>query len=255
MKNVCIIQARMSSTRLPNKVLLLLEGKTVLEHEVLRVKKARLVDDVIVATTTDTKDKIILNLCKKNRFKVFRGSRDNVLDRYYQAAKLAKADNIIRITSDCPVIDPNIIDKVIKKHLAKRADYTGIDEKSVPDGEDVEVFTFDALKTSWENAFLVSELEHVTLYIKNNPNKFKIVVWKSSQNLGNKRWTLDEEDDYEFLKIIYKNLYPKNNFFGIKEIAGFVKQNPEIEKINHHIGRNEGLKKSLREDKIISNLR
>ena len=251
MKNICIIQARTSSTRLPNKVLLPLEHKTVLEHVVLRAKRAKLINEIIIATTKDKEDTKIVSLCEKNRYRIFRGSRDNVLDRYYQAIKLENCDNVIRITSDCPVIDPKIIDAVIKLHIIKKADYTGIDESTVPDGEDVEVFTLNALKESWKNAKLASELEHVTLYIKNNPDKFKIIVWKNNQNLGNKRWTLDEKNDYEFLKIIYKNLYPKNKYFGIKEIVEFVKQNPEIEKINHHINRNEGLKKSLKEDRIV----
>lgn len=251
MEILVIIQARTLSTRLPNKVLFPLEDKTVLEHMVLRVKKAKLVDEVVVATTTEKEDDGIVKLCKKNGFKVFRGSSDDVLDRYYQAARSYKPKHVVRITSDCPMIDPQIIDNVIHTHLDKKADYTGIDEKSVPDGEDVEVFTLKTLETAWKNARLASEREHVTMYVKNNSKKFKITVWKNDRNLSKKRWTLDEPEDYEFLKIVFKNLYPKNHFFGMQEILAFLQNNPEVEKINSHIARNEGLARSLRKDRVV----
>lgn len=251
MEILAIIQARTGSTRFPGKVLLPLEDKTVLEHVVLRVKKSKKINKVLVATTTKRKDKKIADLCKKKGFNLFRGSSDDVLDRYFQASKLYKAKYIVRVTADCPMIDPQIIDKVIQEYFETRSDYIGIEENSVPDGEDVEVFAFEALKFAWENARLASEREHVTPFIKKHPEKFKITLWKSDQILGDKRWTLDEPEDYKFLKIIFKKLYPKNPFFGVEEIIDFLKKNPEIEKINSHIGRNEGLQKSLREDRIV----
>ncbi len=253
MEILAIIQARMSSTRLPGKVLLPLEDKTVLEQVVLRVKKAKMVGEVIVATTTEKEDNEIVKLSKKNNFKVFRGSLDDVLDRYYQAASLYKPRHIVRITSDCPLIDPVIIDQTIKTHLQEKADYTASQfyGEKLPDGEDVEVFSFEALEKSWQEAKKASEREHVGLFINNNPKKFKRTGIRIKQDLSDKRWTLDEPEDYEFIKIIFKNLYPENHFFGMREILKFLEKNPEIERINAHIGRNEGLQKSLREDRIV----
>jgi len=253
MNTVAIIQARISSTRLPGKVLKKIEGKTVLEHVIDRVKAAKKLDDVIVATTVEKEDLEIVKLCANLGISVFCGPEDDVLDRYYQTARLFKVDHIIRITSDCPLIDFKVIEDVVDLYFKKNADYaTNTIPETFPDGEDVEIFSFKTLKIAWENAKLSSQREHVTPYIKNNPNIFKIINLKSNINLNNKRWTIDEPEDFEFIKIIYKNLYPKDSLFGMETILNYLRKNPEVEKINKNIIRNEGYLKSLKEDRILN---
>ena len=251
MKIIAIIQARLGSTRLPGKVLLDIEGKTVLEHVIDRVRSSKCIDDIVVATTIQKEDLKIVNLCSNNGTSIYCGSENDVLDRFYQAARLFHADNIVRITSDCPLIDPFLIDKVIKLHLKEKADYTSNTLKETyPDGQDVEIFTFEALKESWKKANLTSEREHVTPYMRKN-QAFKRINLGSKVDLSKKRWTLDNPEDYVFIKTVYKNLYNKNHFFDMDEILKFLNNNPEIESINQSIGRNEGYLKSLKEDRTV----
>ena len=203
MNIIAIIQARISSTRLPGKVLKKIEGKTVLEHVINRVRAAKNLDDVIIATTVKKKDLKIVQLCAKLGVSVFCGSENDVLDRYYQTARLFKADHIVRITSDCPLIDPMVINEVIKLYFREKADYaSNTMPETFPDGLDAEVFSFKTLKIAWGNAELPSEREHVTPYIRKNSNIFKIVNLKCDINLKNKRWTIDEPEDFSFIKII-----------------------------------------------------
>ncbi|MDD5292054.1 MAG: hypothetical protein PHY46_02580, partial [Candidatus Omnitrophica bacterium] len=154
---------------------------------------------------------------------------------------------------DCPLIDPGIIDKVVNEYFRTKADYcSNVLNVSFPDGQDVEVFSFKALEDSWQNAKLLSEREHVVPYIKKHPQKFKLVNFKNEIDLSAKRWTLDEKKDFEFIEIILKALYPVNPKFKMEDVLEFLKNNPEVEKINQGINRNEGYQKSLREDKVIS---
>ncbi len=253
MSIIAIVQARISSTRLPGKVLKKIEGKTVLEHVINRAKAAKNISDVVVATTVKKEDLEIVKLCANLGISIFCGSEDDVLDRYYQTARLFKAEHIVRITSDCPLIDPQVLGKVIELYFLKKADYaSNTMPETFPDGLDTEVFSFKTLKRAWENAKLSSEREHVTPYIRKNPNIFRLANFKSNINLNNKRWTIDEPEDFGFIKIIYKNLYPKDSLFGMETILNYLRENPEIEKINKNIIRNEGYLKSLKEDKIIN---
>ena len=252
MKIIAIIQARLGSTRLPGKVLLDLEGRTVLEHVIRRVRSSKFVNDIIVATTINKEDLEIVKLCASLGISVYCGSVDDVLDRYFQTARLFKAYHIARITSDCPLIDPKIIDDVVALHLSEKSDYTSnILKETFPDGQDTEIFTFNALKEAWKNANLASEREHVTPYIRKNP-LFKHVNLEYNEDLSQKRWTLDNPEDFEFIKIIYENLYKKNPFFGMEEILKFINEYPAIEKINNSLKRNQGYLKSLKEEKILS---
>ena len=246
----------MGSSRLPGKVLMDLEGKTVLERVIERVKISNFVDNVVVATTVSEQDDKIEILCKKIGVKIFRGSQDDVLDRYYQTAKFFgadDADNIVRITSDCPLMDYRIIDLVIKVHLENKVQYTSNTfDETYPDGEDVEIFTFSALEKAWKEANLTSEREHVTPYIRKHPELFKLFNVKNDENLRDYRWTLDTKRDYEFIKAVYSDLYKIDPFFGMKQILNLLKNKPEIMDINKDILRNEGYLKSLREDKEIN---
>lgn len=251
---LCIIQARTGSSRLSGKVLKSIEGKTVLEHVVSRAKKSSMISDVVVATTIEKSDLQIVRLCAEQGIRVFCGSEDDVLDRFYQCAKLLKPDNVIRITSDCPMIDPAIIDMVIQEHIDQKADYTSNSlTESYPDGEDVEVFKFSALTTAWHESALKSEREHVTPYIKKHNEIFKLFSVVSETDFSSKRWTLDKQKDFDFISIIFKALYNNNNYFGMNDILAFLLNNPEVEKINNSIERNEGYNKSLKEDQIVQN--
>ncbi|MEI6478404.1 MAG: aminotransferase class III-fold pyridoxal phosphate-dependent enzyme [bacterium] len=244
---VAIIQARSNSTRLPKKILLPLGGKTVIEQVVERVGRAKLVDKVVIATTTNPLDQPLVDLCNVKGIEVFRGSEDDVLDRYYQVAKQLKAKTVIRITGDCPLVDPEIIDRAIQKHLKEKNDYTATAWiETFPDGLDVDIFTFDALENSWKNAVLPYEREHATQYIAQRAEQFKVGNLENTEVMSDKRWVLDEPDDYEFLKAVYDGIGARE--FGMQEILAFLKKHPEVEKLNYHVSRNEGLTKSIEKD-------
>ncbi|MFC1585762.1 cytidylyltransferase domain-containing protein [Fibrobacterota bacterium] len=245
-----IIQARMGATRLPGKIVLRILQKTVLEYVVERVNKAEKIQNVVIATTVKNDDLKIVHLASGLGVGVYCGSEEDVLDRYYQAARLFKAKHIARITADCPLIDHQVIDAVVKRYFESGADYcSNTLQPSFPDGLDVEVFNFEALHKAWENAQLLSEREHVTPYLTKNSNKFNLVNYKNREDLSDKRWTLDEERDYRFIKEILGGLYDKNPDFNMTDILDFLRKNKAVEDINKNIGRNEGYQKSLTNDK------
>lgn len=247
---LAIIQARMSSTRLPGKVLKLLAGKPVLEHVVRRVQQSSYVNKVVVATSVDESDNLIENWSKENNIDCYRGSLNDVLDRFYQVAKLYKAKDILRITADCPAIDYTILDEVIKRHQQGDYDYYSL-KGDFPDGLDCTVISYKALSKAWMNAKLDSEREHVGPYIEKHPELFKSGGYEKFKNLSHLRWTLDEPNDYEFLKIVFDELYKINNYFGYELILSLIKQKPYLNNINNKIIRNEGYLNSIKNDKII----
>lgn len=252
MKVLTVIQARLGSTRLPGKVLMKIEGKTVLQHTIERVRASKKAGRIVVATTIKEEDLKIVKLCAGLGVSVYCGSEDDVLDRYYQAAKIIKADPVVRITSDCPLIDPEVIDRVIGFYFRTKQDYaTNTFPPTYPDGQDVEVFSFSALKRAWKESRLASEREHVSLYIRNHPELFKITNLKYRQDLSRKRWTLDRYEDYKFIKTVYRPLYRKNRIFGMNEVLNFLKKHPELEQLNQHISRSEGHIRALASDRVV----
>lgn len=252
MKILAIIQARVSSTRLPNKVLLPIVGKTMLEHQIDRLKWSKTIQKIVVATSSNNSDDAIEKLCKEINVSCFRGSLDDVLDRYYSAAIKYSPDHIVRITGDCPVIDYDVVDKVIQLHLVSEADYTSNTiTPTYPDGLDIEVMNFRVLKEAWENAELASEREHVTPYIKKIA-KYKKINVEHDEDLSDVRLTVDEQADYELIKFIYESLYSKNEKFNLNDIMSLLSKNLDKVKLNQDITRNEGYMKSLRDDHIIS---
>lgn len=246
MNIVCIIQARTTSTRLPNKVLLSLPYEseiTVLEQVISRVKKSKLITDIIVATTVNRTDDAIEELCSKLKINVYRGSEDNVLERYYLSAKEYKSDLVVRITSDCPCIDWEIIDSLIEKHLEEKNDYTSNTLiRTFPHGVDSEVFTFKVLEEAYLNAKEKFEIEHVTPYIhKTNRDKFKIGILEANELLKSPkiRITLDTKEDYDLLCAVYDYLYDKNNFFTTIDIVNLFKEKSWLYRINGDIIQKE----------------
>lgn len=251
MKADAIIQARLGATRLPGKVLLKIMGKTILEYVVERVRKAGTIGKIIVATTIEKEDSQIADLVNGMGVNLYRGSKDDVLDRFYNAAKSHKVRHMVRITADCPLIDPEIIDRVVDSYHQSGADYcSNTLVETFPDGEDVEVFNYRALSEAWAAARLVSEREHVTPYIRKNPNRFKLLNVQNDTNLYGKRWTLDTKEDFEFIKAVLESVYPVNPDFHMKDVLDFLGRNPSVEEHNKAIIRNEGYLKSLKEDTV-----
>jgi len=235
-----IIQARMTSTRFAGKVLADIEGKSMLWHVIRRLKFAKKIDDIILAIPTRKESDILEKFSKENNIKYFRGSESDVLSRYYETAKKFGADIIIRITSDCPLIDPKIVDLVIKRHLNSSADYTAnILERSFPRGLDVEVFNFKTLERVYKEAKKKYQREHVTIYIHENSEKFCLVNVKNSRDFSNMRWTVDEKEDLEFVRGIYKKLYKKKEIFLMEDVINLLKRQPELIKINEKVEQKE----------------
>lgn len=246
---LAILQARMSSTRLPGKVLKPLLGEPMLLRQIERVKRSREIHQILVATTVDVSDDPIVKLCKEQRIECFRGHATDCLNRFFEAAKKSQPQDIVRLTGDCPLACPDIIDDVIRFYREGAYDYASNTlECTFPDGLDVEVFSRAALQKAHEKALLPSEREHVTPYFYKNPVLFKLGNFRGAQDLSRLRLTVDTAEDFIVVKKIYEALYPKNPQFGYDAILEFFKTNPLIAKINNHNMRNEGYVKSLAED-------
>lgn len=246
---IAIIQARMSSTRLPGKVLLPLANKPVLAHVVERLSYSRLIEKIVIATSVDSSDDSIADFCGENNFLCYRGSLEDVLDRYYQSAKQYNASAVVRITADCPVIDPLVVDAVITGFLSGSYDLYGLDGE-FPDGLDCTVFSLSALKQAWLNAKLKSEREHVGPYIENNPQLFNNGSLKIFKGLQLHRWTLDEPEDYLLLTEIFEQLYSSGSPFLTHDILQLTQKKPELLTLNQAIVRNDGYLKSIKNDGV-----
>jgi len=236
MRTVAIIQARMSSTRLPGKVLKKSYGRTMLERMVERVRRAQTLDEVIVATTLDPSDDQIASFCKRLGIPVFRGSLQDVLDRYYQANVLYRAEVIVRLTGDCPLIDPDLIDDVVRDLVAKGADFSCNRlpppfTRTYPIGLDVEACTFAALEAAWDNAKEKHEREHVLPYLYAVPGRFKVSQLNYTQDLGHLRWTLDTPEDLVLLRRIYRHFSGGNDFSWL-DVLQLYHDSPRLFEVN-----------------------
>lgn len=238
MKVVAIIQARIGSTRLSGKIMKELCGKTVLEHVINRVKLARNIDEIIIATTIEENDDIVEKEAKKCGVTVFRGSEENVLSRYYFAAQRANADVVVRITSDCPLIDPEVTGDVINYYLEHNLDIVtngGIDlkERTYPRGLDTEVFSYNQLENAYLKATKQYQREHVTPYIYENSTK--VFYFKNNTDYSYYRWTLDTPEDYKLIKCIYERLYSGHHNFRWKDVLKLFDEDPSLFEINCNI--------------------
>ncbi len=248
MKTVVILQARIGSTRLPGKVLLDLEARPMLWHVVERIRRARNVQQVVVATTTSKSDDVLEQFCRAHDIAFFRGSEPDVLDRYYQTAKAFAADTVVRITSDCPLIDPEVIDRVTGIFQQGGFDYvSNTIETTYPDGLDTEVFSFAALERAWREATQISEREHVTPYLRSS-GQFRVrnVEIDHGASLAELRWTVDEAHDLEFVRAIYKHLKSRPAF-GMRDVLKLLEEKPELQKLQGTAIMNEGYYKTLYE--------
>lgn len=252
MKYIAMIQARCGSSRLPNKVLKDIAGKSDLQWVIERVKRSKYINEVMVVTSIEKNNLPLICLCAEMNIRVFAGSENDVLDRYYQAAKLLNPEYVVRITADCPLFDWRYLDMGIEQ-LGNETDYMSEVTESFPDGLDIEIISFSALKKVWKEAYLSSEREHVTLYIKNHPEQFRIQNLECPiAGIGEKRWTLDQDEDYELIGRIYDHFITEGKEdFVTEDILEYLDLNPYLENINKEIMRNEGLAKSLKNDRII----
>ncbi|MDQ0221214.1 acylneuraminate cytidylyltransferase [Peribacillus cavernae] len=238
MKIAAIIQARMGSTRLPGKILKTVNGKTLLEYQIERVKQAEQIDQIIIATTVKESEQPIVELCKTLDIDYYRGSEQDVLSRYHEAAQKFGVDVIVRLTSDCPIIDPKIIDRVVNQYLNNRVTIDYISntlERTYPRGLDTEVFSFEALNKAYQESILPKDREHVTAYFYTNPDLFKIQGIKNEYNYGSYRWTVDTEEDFELIRLILSELYNPNKLFLLEDVIKLLKAHPEWNDINAHI--------------------
>jgi spore coat polysaccharide biosynthesis protein SpsF len=252
---VAIIQARTSSSRLPNKVLLDIAGQPMLVRVVERTQLAKTIDQVVIATTDSESDDAIVELCTERGYPCYRGSEFDVLDRYYQAAVIFHADVIVRITADCPVIDPQLIDQMVITFLGNKKPTSFSHEgkiaypydfaanrlplpwgRSYPIGLDTEICTFDALELAWREAAQPHQREHVMPFFYEQPERFRILHVTHDPDYGSKRWTVDTADDLKLLRQIYTHFSGRDNFSWL-EIVDLFEKHPELEKINaqvHH---------------------
>ncbi|AWI03683.1 cytidylyltransferase domain-containing protein [Clostridium drakei] len=243
MNVVCIVQARIGSTRLPGKVLKKVCGKTVLEHDIDRLKRVKNIDEIVIATTNLQQDDIIVKESERLGVKYFRGSEKNVLSRYYYAAKENNAEVIVRVTSDCPLIDSEITEEIIQYYIDNNYKYDYVSNtvaRTYPRGLDTEVFSFTALEKAFCETVLDKDKEHVTPYIWEDTNTFKLGYFVNDIDYSDLRWTLDTKDDFELIKTIYEHLYlEKGNDFNMKDILNLYENYPQLAEINKNIVQKE----------------
>lgn len=238
MKVVIIVQARMTSTRLPGKVLKEVLGKPLLEYLIERLKRVNAADAIVIATTTNDTDLPIVELCGRLGVAVTRGSEHDVLSRYYESAKGHEAEVVVRITSDCPVLDPAVVDQAIRFHVdnADRFDYvTNAFSNSYPNGMSAEVFSFRALEEAHREASTGPEREHVTPFIYLRPKRYRVGQLAYPRDLSSHRWTVDTPEDFELIRLIIEALYPEKPEFGLEDIEALMKQHPSWALINAHV--------------------
>lgn len=240
MKIVAIVQARMGSTRLPGKVLKKVLDKPLLNYQLERVGRANFIEQIIVATTKRIDDDSIESFCKVNEIQFYRGPEDDVLRRYVEAAEQFQADVIVRLTADCPLIDPSIIDLIIQQFIEFNSNnpllfVSNTLERTYPRGIDVEVFSYKALKEADEKARSASEREHVTKFIVNHPQLYKLVNVRHHEDLSHHRWTVDTPEDFMFVKKVLETLYPQKHHFSMEDVIELLNNHPTWQKINAHI--------------------
>jgi spore coat polysaccharide biosynthesis protein SpsF len=249
---LAIIQARMGSSRLPGKMMKYIGDKTVIQHCIDQVKEAAKVDHVVVATTTDAEDDALAELAGQLQCDVARGSAEDVLDRFYSAAKQRNAATVVRICGDCPFIDPCVIDETLQFYLDHRGEFdyvSNVHPPSAPDGFDVEVVTFGALERAWKTADRKSQREHVTTAIWEHPELYRVGSFRHREDLSHLRIVVDEQEDLEMLRAIHKKLQGKA--VNLVNVMDVIRRHPGLLDLNSRFEREAGYRKSLAEDRKI----
>ncbi|MFD2333515.1 cytidylyltransferase domain-containing protein [Cohnella sp. GCM10020058] len=242
MRTAAILQARMGSTRLPGKVLMRAAGLPLLQHELERVSRATRVDEIVVATTRESADDPIAALCRKLGYRCMRGDEADVLGRYAEAAKACQADAIVRLTGDCPLIDPAVIDRVASAFLDRSSpvDYASNTlVRTDPRGLDTEVFSAEALQRTAREAKHAAEREHVTRYMYRHPDRFRLLNVPGTRDLHEHRWTVDTTEDFELVSRILAALYSQQPHFGTSDVLALLDRNPSWLSINAHIAQKD----------------
>ena len=240
MNVVIIVQARMGSTRCPGKILKQVMGRPLLEYQIERLNAIENVDEVVIATTKNKIDNPIAELCERLNCSYFRGSENDVLLRYYEAAIKFDAECVIRINSDCPLIDPSIVEEIVEFYLNNEFDYvSNILDKSYPIGLHTEVFSMKALSNANDNSVSLAEREHVTPYIYRNPHLFKLFSYTLKNDLSNYRWTVDYPEDFELIRIIITKLYPLKTYFDMFDIIELMSLDARLIKINSQFTKDQ----------------
>jgi spore coat polysaccharide biosynthesis protein SpsF len=246
---IVVVQARFGSSRLPGKVLADLAGQPLLARVLARARAIPGADIVVLATTTGRGDDAVADLGAALGVDVFRGSEDDVLDRYYQAARRFEGDPVVRVTADCPFLDPAVSGLVLAEFRRGGADYvSNFEPRRYPDGLDTEVFSFAALERAWREARLPSEREHVTPYIWKHPERFRLRAVAPDEDHSDLRWTVDEPRDLEFARAVYARLGQAGPSFGMAEVLALLAREPELSGINAGFVTNEGYARSLARD-------
>ena len=235
---LAVLQARMSSTRFPGKVLKLILGKPMLELQIERLRFCNGIDKLVVATSNHPEDHAIVDLCERIEVDSFAGSLENVLDRFYQVARIYQPDHVLRLTGDCPLTDPRLIDELISFYRVRDCDYaSNCRPPTLPDGLDAEIFSFSTLEHAWKESVTSFEFEHVVPFIINHPDRFRMATYRYHEDLSHLRWVVDELDDLEFVTLIFEALYPHNSLFLTEDILYLLKEKPELLEINRHLKR------------------
>jgi spore coat polysaccharide biosynthesis protein SpsF len=245
-----VLQARVSSSRLPAKVLKPILGKPMILRQIERLRRSRRLDRLVLATSIDPTDDALVAAVSSTGTGIHRGSLGDVLDRFITAASPYKPDWVVRLTGDCPLADPDVIDYVIDATLAAAVDYgSNTLEPTYPDGLDVEVVRYAVLEEIWRAGASSAEREHVTLGIYRHPERYQLLNIKAEQDLSRLRWTVDEVRDFALVERIYDALYPSNPSFGTGDILALIERHPDLATLNADIERNEGLARSLAAEK------
>lgn len=246
---LAILQARTSSSRLPRKVLLPILEQPMLFRHIERLNRCTTINQLVVATSIDPSDDALAAACEERGIRYFRGSLNDVLDRFVQAARCYVPEAVVRLTGDCPLADPAVIDNVIRFFWAGNYDYaSNCLPPTFPDGLDVEVMRFSCLEEAAREATLPSHREHVTPFLRAYPERYRLGNYINPTDLSHLRWTVDEPEDFDFVSRIYERLYPKRPHFSMDDILKLIEDEPGLREINSRFKRNEGSKKSLAAD-------
>jgi len=233
---LCVLQARVSSSRLPGKVLMPLLGQPMLARQVERIRRAKRLDALTVATSDQPSDDGIADLCASLGIDSFRGDLDDVLDRFYRAAAPSRPDHVVRLTGDCPLTDPALLDDLVDLHIAGGYDYSSnVHPRTYPDGLDAEVFTFDLLERAWRDATSPAERSHVTPFMYERATGIRQGSLQDSQDRGDLRWTVDYPEDFAFVTRVFEALYVRDPAFGTDDVHELLREHPEIAAINAHL--------------------